>query len=96
MKTHILNRCQQESKNSLHKKAEFIFLTIDLLSCPYLDEVNDTFKIKILNCCGFPRLTRQEQQDILEVIRVQRYWFTKWRNFNLMKELNGIKGQEVY
>lgn len=96
LKKHILEKYKQGDKNNLRKNAEFIFLTLDILSCPYLDENDDRYKIKILNLCGFNKYERQKKKDIIRKVKDIKYWFTKWQNFDLEKELSTKRSQEVY
>lgn len=78
------------------KSSELAHLILDLLSCPFLEDI---YKIKIYSL--FKNYTLQS-----ELIRARKviyfnkknvnYWFTKWERFNLAKELEYKKSQEVY
>jgi len=96
LKEHILEKYKREDKNNLRKNAEFVYLTLDLLSCPFLDEPDDRYKIKILNLCGINKNKKEKQKDIIRMIKERKYWFTKWQDFDLEKEFNTKKSQEVY
>ncbi len=67
-----------------------IFLILDLTVCPFIDEA---FKKRILL-----QFTKSEEdiKKIIKFIKKQKYWFTKWENFDLEKELMAKNSQEVY
>ena len=39
---------------------------------------------------------RQKKKDIIGKVKDRGNWFTKWQNFDLEKELNTKRSQEVY
>lgn len=95
LKNHILDKYELE-KNNIGIKTEMILMTLDLLSCPYLDESDQRFKIKLLNYHGFSRIQNVEKINIINYIKAKKQWFIKWENFNFEQEFNTKKSQEVY
>ena len=81
------------------KSAEIAHLMLDLFACPFVDA---KFKIKILHSyrgsetTSEKRKTKIDALKIIEFHKVHKYWFTKWERFNLSKELENKKSQEVY
>ncbi len=73
-----------------HKKAEMIFLILDLTVCPFIE---DTKKIKLLQLF---EISQPNIQKILKFNQYQKYWFIKWKNIDLDKELMAKISQEVY
>jgi hypothetical protein len=78
------------------KSSELTHLILDLLACPFLE---DFFKIKIYSIYK-NYSTKSEILSARKVIYFHKknikYWFTKWERFNLAKELEYKKSQEVY
>lgn len=78
------------------KSSELTHLILDLLACPFLDEA---FKIKIYSLYK-DYSTESELELATKVVDFHKknikYWFTKWERFNLAKELEYKKSQEVY
>lgn len=82
------------------KSSEITHLILDLLVCPYLNK-RDKMKIflayKESNSFTEKRLNIQLFTEILDFQKKHiKYWFTKWERFNLAKELEYKKSQEVY
>lgn len=78
------------------KSSELTHLMLDLLACPFLEDI---FKIKIYSIYkGYS--TKSEIFSARKVVYFHKknikYWFTKWERFNLAKELEYKKSQEVY
>ncbi|VTP95838.1 Uncharacterised protein [Sphingobacterium daejeonense] len=70
---------------------EVVLLLFDVLVCPYLDS---KFKRKALNAFG---VTNQQQQDhLISFKKKQKYWFTKWDNFNFLDEIEAKIAHEPY
>ena len=63
---------------------------MDLIVCPFLDEI---YKTELLKAFGIPI---DLIPDVLLFKQNQKYWFTKWENFDLDKELNSKNSLEVY
>lgn len=84
------------------KKAEDIFLLIDVLTCPYVantDEKVIEFRLKVLNSIKFfeskiPNVQRNKL--INDIGNFQSNWFCKWKGQDLGVELNTKRGHEVY
>lgn len=80
------------------KSSEMAHLILDLFACPFLDETN---KIKLLHLYR-GSATEEENKNKLDAEKLivfhknHKYWFTKWERFNLAKELENKKSQEVY
>jgi len=73
------------------RSAELTILLFDLLSCPY---ITNAYKKKLLTLYGIP--DDVSQTNIIGFQKNQKYWFIKWDNINLEKELNAKICQEVY
>lgn len=84
---HILERFNKHKKTLL-KDAEFTMLLLDSLSCPYISRET---KNKLL---VFYEISDQQVQD--SIINYSPTWFTKWAEFDLKKELDSKRMQEVY
>jgi len=89
LKKHIIEKYEKADKEHISKNTELVILTMDLLSCPYLE--ND-FKNDILRLCGID----SHQRLIIDKFVKQENIFTKWKNFDFERELNTKRGQEVY
>lgn len=78
------------------KSSELTHLILDLLACPYIDDI---FKIKIYSIYK-NYTTKAEIFSSRKIVYFHKknikYWFTKWERFNLAKELEYKKSQEVY
>lgn len=74
------------SKSNLFKNTELTLLALDLLSCPYL---SIDFKKEILSYYGL-------DNEHEKIIQSQKYWFTKWSEFDLLREIQAKMSQEVY
>ena len=84
---HILGRFSKHKK-TLRKDAESTMLLLDSLSCPYISRQT---KHKLLELY---EITDQQVQD--SIINYSSIWFTKWSEFDLKKELDSKRMQEVY
>jgi hypothetical protein len=96
---YTLNYIESYPIEKRGKSAEIAHLVLDLFSCPF---VNSRFKKKLLllyrNSSTFSerRLTILDAEKIINFNKHQKYWFTKWERFDLAKELENKKSQEVY
>lgn len=72
------------------RQSESVMLMLDILSCPYVDEET---KKKIL-CFVDEDLTEPSSFSFL--CDSKRLWFTKWVDFDLQKEIEEKRSQEVY
>ncbi len=96
---YIFNHIETYPKEKRGKSSEMSHLMLDLFACPFVDY---DFKEKIL------LLYRQEEtaseitkskldaKKLFKFHKTHKYWFTKWERFNLVKELENKKSQEVY
>ncbi len=92
----ILKKFKKFNVTDRHKRSELVLLFLDLISCPYLDK---PFKKELLKLRGIDK--DQSQNEIINwgqkgKEKENRYWFVKWKEFNLEKELDAKKGKEVY
>lgn len=90
LKRAIVNRIESIDKNKRRQTTEIVLLFFDTLSCPYLD---NKFKKVIFELFD---IEVSLHDDIIKYKKSQKYWFTKWDNFNLAKELAAKKSLEVY
>lgn len=88
---YIKEKIECVSKKNRRKDTEIIILLFDLLACPYIRIEYKKDLLFLFDVCE-----EKEQVDILEFCDKQKYWFMKWTNFNLRKELNAKIGMEVY
>lgn len=88
IKSYTLQKLSEGSKDSIRKNTENILLLFDLIVCPYLDQV---FKDKLFRLFEIIDPITQEK-----IIKERKYWFTKWSNFEIGKELDTKQGLEVY
>lgn len=81
------------------KSSEIVHLLLDMLACPYVDF---EYKKKLLFLC---RVTSSYNENknllnnaklIIDFHKHHKYWFTRWDRFDLAKELENKKSQEVY
>ncbi|GGD82635.1 hypothetical protein GCM10011514_53390 [Emticicia aquatilis] len=81
------------------KSSEIAHLMLDLFACPFVDA---EFKKKILLLYRSSSTESDIQNTIIDAEKINtfhkehKYWFTKWERFNLAKELENKKSQEVY
>jgi len=88
VKAHILSRFKAATTKDHGQDTELVLLLFDVISCPYLDE---KFKKDLLNLYGIKEPSIQES-----VIKMRKYWFTKWSDFDFDKELNSKRSKSVY
>ena len=84
----------RERSVTLQKEAEFVFLLLDVIACPYVSEET---KRELLD--GYEVADRELQGRIIDFKSQdgsRQQWFTTWHNFNFGKELDRKKGFEVY
>lgn len=83
---HISN-IYDMAKDTLLDNAEMIHLTLDLISCPY---ITLSFKKTLLSRYGI------DSKIVKNMILKNKFWFTKWSDFNFSKELDAKLGKNVY
>lgn len=88
---------KSEGKDNIRKKAELVFLLMDMLTCPYLDDQTKTnkddkyrYKKKLLSLSGVDSVNH------IGIIEMEKFWFTKWTDFKLGRELESKRSHEVY
>lgn len=88
---------QTEGRDNIRKKAELVFLLMDMLTCPYLDDKTKTikddkyrYKKKLLSLSGVDPVNH------IGIIEKENFWFTKWTDFKFGSELESKRSQEVY
>lgn len=90
LKKYIIRFVKEIDSDKRAKTTETNLLIMDLLVCPYLE---DNFKEDLLRLYSIPDAVIP---DILKFKTHQKYWFIKWENFDLSKELNSKNSEEVY
>jgi hypothetical protein len=88
---HILYKFNSIETEKRRINTELTILLFDLLSCPFLDGV---FKKELLSL--YEIVDVAEQDAVIEYADKQKYWFTKWKDINLGRELNAKISLEVY
>jgi hypothetical protein len=95
--SYVTNIFKVEGKINIKKKAELVFLLLDMLTCPYLDdqtvvdkERKYRYKKKLLSLAGV------EASNHIAMIEKENFWFTKWTDFEFNSELESKRSQEVY
>tara|TARA_R110000868_G_scaffold45485_4_gene151036 strand:+ start:2658 stop:4889 length:2232 start_codon:yes stop_codon:yes gene_type:complete len=92
VKDGIIKKIEGIEENKRTKHSELVLLFFDLISCPYLNEEEFKFKRKILELFD----VKTEKEEFIKFVIKQRYWFTKWDNFNLVEEMNAKSSLEPY
>ncbi len=93
IKNAVLAKVKSIEKRNRTKYAELVLLLFDLIACPYLNDDEKKFKKQLLTCF---KVDRTEQNDFIKFVEKQRYWYIKWDNFDLVKELNSKSSLEPY
>lgn len=78
------------------KSSEVTHLILDLMACPFIE---DRQKIKIFGIYknySTPNQLLQARKVIYFHKKHMKFWFTRWERFNLAKEFEYKKSQEVY
>jgi hypothetical protein len=94
---YVTNIFKIEGRDNIRKKAELVFLLMDMLTCPYLDDQTKTnkdekyrYKKKLLSLSGV------DSANHIGIIEKENFWFTKWTDFKFGNELESKRSQEVY
>jgi hypothetical protein len=69
------------------KDAEGVFLFLDAIACPYID---DQTKLSLANIFGL------NPDQYAKLAETSSNWFTTWSGFNLAKELDAKRSRDVY
>lgn len=78
-----INSCNKDNRK---KDTELVMLLLDSLSCPFISE---EYKRELLESF---EITKNKKN----LIDFRKEWFIKWENFDLSKEMELKKSQEVY
>ena len=78
-----INSCNKDNRK---KNAELVMLLLDSLSCPFIDEKD---KKVFLTSFGVSK-------NKGTLISFRKEWFIRWKNFDLSKEMELKRSQEVY
>lgn len=92
VKKGIINKIEGVEENKRTKHSELVLLFFDLISCPYLNEDEFKFKRQILELFDI----KTDKEEFIKFVIKQKYWFTKWDNFNLVEEMNAKSSLEPY
>ncbi len=94
---YVTDLFKTEGRDNIRKKAELVFLLMDMLTCPYLDDQTKTnkddkyrYKKKLLSLSGV------DKANHIGIIEKENFWFTKWTDFKFGSELESKRSQEVY
>ncbi len=94
---YVTTHFRTEGEDNIRKKAELVFLLMDMLTCPYIDDQTKTtkddkyrFKKKLLSLSGI------DSANHIGIIEKENFWFTKWTDFKFGSELESKRSQEVY
>ncbi len=87
---YVIKKYKGVPKNVRGITTEFTILTLDLISCPY---INEDQKKKIANLMG---IQIADFHDMLVYFKKHNYMFTHWYHVNITKEINAKISQEVY
>ncbi|TXE11750.1 RNA-directed DNA polymerase [Seonamhaeicola algicola] len=96
---YTFNYIREYPNEKRGKSSEMAHLILDLLACPYLEF---RIKTKLLiyyrddNKFSQIKKTISDSKKLHKFHKNHKYWFTKWERFNLAKELENKKSQEVY
>lgn len=97
LRTRIIDAALQRIRSrseTCHKDAELVFLLFDLVSCPYVDEPKKLEALEIFGVSD-PALATDIITFSVGGNRPQ-LWFTNWLDFDIGKELDAKRSQEVY
>jgi hypothetical protein len=95
LNSYLINYITDKSKKNRYKSSEMTHLIMDMLTCPY---INDDFKEDLYKkyCNDNSDDAHNNFMLINKFNKKQKYWFVKWKNFNLVRELESKRSQEVY
>lgn len=84
----VLAKFNAVKKEKRSRNTELTLLLLDFISCPFVDV---SFKRKLLHLFGVHLIDDRDK-----IISLRRYWFIKWTDFDLEKELSTKRSREVY
>ena len=70
-----------------------MILLFDLIACPYLNANDKKFKKDLLTWYSIPN---EKKDNFIKFVERQRFWYTKWEEFDLISELNSKSSLEPY
>ena len=97
LRRHLVNVALEKIRKrseTCTKDAELVFLLFDLVSCPYIENMNKLKALEMFGICDTSLAS-----DIVQYIGTQgkpQMWFTNWLSFDFGKELDAKLGHEVY
>lgn len=98
--TYIENYIKSFPVEKRSKCSELTHLILDLLSCPYVTIYDKRRFFVIYKDSKRYTNIKEDFETVDKILIFQKkyikYWFTKWERFNLVKELEYKKSQEVY
>lgn len=86
----VINKYQNVPEATRLITTELTILTLDLLTCPYIEEY---YKKEI---CKLMSIPLDSMQEMKRYFKKNRFMFTKWVELDITKELNAKISQEVY
>ena len=86
----VIKKFKDSYLGNKNKNTELVILTLDLLSCPY---INHNYKNEISKIMG---IDDEQHKLIKKYFKRHKFMFTKWTNVNLTKEIGAKISQEVY
>lgn len=96
---YTFNYIREYPNEKRGKSSEMAHLILDLLACPYLElSIKTKLLVHYRGDKSFSQIkkTISDSKKLLKFHKNHKYWFTKWERFNLAKELENKKSQEVY
>ncbi|OVE55958.1 antiviral reverse transcriptase Drt3b [Chryseobacterium mucoviscidosis] len=100
LKSYIVEYIKSFPIEKRNKSSELTHLILDLIACPYLEI---KYKRKIFIVYKDSKTFKEVIESVRTLNKILdfqksyvKYWFTKWERFNLAKELEYKKSQEVY
>ncbi|MCG8805161.1 RNA-directed DNA polymerase [Tenacibaculum finnmarkense] len=95
---YTINYIEEYPNEKIGKSSEMAHLILDLFACPFL---GSKFKIDLLHSyrgkvSSDEDKNKKDAEKLIVFHKHHKYWFTKWERFNLAKELENKKSQEVY
>ncbi|WP_047547408.1 antiviral reverse transcriptase Drt3b [Psychroserpens sp. Hel_I_66] len=96
---YTFNYIREYPNEKRGKSSEMAHLILDLLACPYLElRIKTKLLVHYREDKNFSQIkkTISDSEKLLKFHKNHKYWFTKWERFNLAKELENKKSQEVY
>ncbi len=89
---HVVQKFKSKSDTYV-KDTELTMLFFDFLSCPYVTRASKLLVIEM-----YHQIPSEGREDCLDYFSQEgnRLWFTTWENFDVGKELDAKRSQEVY